>query len=146
VSTVFLFYKQPLQDFQIEQQLKDTSQPRTFNQENPEGKWLLSAPHCGLSRPRRLFCALRHFQSELTLNHLTMKLSKRTWGLYIIWVFFHFILLILPKGGSYYSKDQFWPFCDGSYSEAYDISEFLIYSLLPVVIIYAIKLINHDKN
>ena len=75
-----------------------------------------------------------------------MKLSKRTWGLYLIWVFFHFILLILPKQGSYYSKHEFWPFSDGSYSEAYDASEFLIYSLLPLVIIYALKLINHDKN
>lgn len=77
-----------------------------------------------------------------------MKLSKKTWDLYLIWVFIHFILLILPKDEAafYYQHRQFWPFGEGSYSETYDISEFLIYSSVPLVIFYAQKLIKDENS
>ena len=82
----------------------------------------------------------------LTTKPTTMRLSKKTWGYYLIWVFLHFTLWILPKDGYGSSYQEFWPFTSGSLSETYDLSEFLIYSLLPLVIIYSIKLIRDGKS
>ena len=83
----------------------------------------------------------RHFNPK----PITMHLSRRTWGLYIIWVFIHFILWVLPKDGYGPTYREFWPFGEGGV-DSYDTSEFLIYSLLPLVIIYSLKLIRNDKD
>lgn len=75
-----------------------------------------------------------------------MNLSKKTWGYYLLWVFLHFILLIIPK--DHYDSDytEFWPFTGKTLGQSYDLSEFLVYSLLPLVIIYSIKLIKNEKD
>jgi len=77
-----------------------------------------------------------------------MKLKRKTWGLYLIWVFIHFILLILPKDGYNYTlhQNEFWPFSGNSWDQTYDLSEFLIYSLAPLIILYALNLMRHEND
>jgi hypothetical protein len=77
-----------------------------------------------------------------------MKLKRRTLGLYLIWVGIHLTLFILPKDGFEFDQHykEFWPFSGNSWDQTYDLSEFLIYSLAPLIILYALNLIRHEKD
>ena len=63
----------------------------------------------------------------------------------IFWLFVNFICLMLAKD-MYYSKDIFYPFTENKLIYSYDITEFLVYGVTPIVIFVIIKLINNEKN
>lgn len=63
----------------------------------------------------------------------------------LIWLFVHFVCLMLAKD-MYYSKDIFYPFTENSLRYSYDITEFLVYGLTPIVIFVIIKLIRNENN
>jgi len=63
-----------------------------------------------------------------------IKENKRIVGFYLIWLLFHFIFL-LASWNSQNNTEQFWPFYEWDRDHGvYDLSEFLVYSLLPVFI------------
>jgi hypothetical protein len=74
---------------------------------------------------------------------------KKLIGIYIIWLTVHLIFLITSKSWrlegyteySYQYAEQFWPLGTNKLSATYDISEFIIYSIVPVALIIAINFI-----
>jgi len=77
--------------------------------------------------------------------------NKRLLGFYTIWFTIHFIILVvswtqtdlfLERG----SKGEFWPLTDHNILSTYDFTEFLIYTITPVLIIVAITLINTKQD
>ncbi len=63
----------------------------------------------------------------------------------LIWLFVHFACLMLAKD-MYYSKDIFYPFTENSLRYSYDITEFLVYGLTPIVIFVIFKLIRNEND
>jgi hypothetical protein len=63
----------------------------------------------------------------------------------LAWMFINFICLMLAKD-LYYSKDVFFPFTENSLKYSYDITEFIVYGISPIVLFVIIKLINNEKN
>ena len=65
---------------------------------------------------------------------------KKYIGYYSLWAFMHLVFLAIGWNGDYHEK--FWPFQGSSYSgsisRAYDFSEFLVYVLGPIIIIFAL--------
>jgi hypothetical protein len=71
-------------------------------------------------------------------------------GIYLGWAFLHLVLLTIGWNGD--DHELFWPFqstyvSKGEFKEAYDISEFLVYVIGPVVLIFILALFDDgDKN
>jgi len=71
---------------------------------------------------------------------------------YIIWLFFNFIALLMSfnEDGN---KSKFWPFLDYDFSDKfsdltkyYDMSEFMFYTLSPLLVVYFIYSYFQKKN
>jgi hypothetical protein len=73
-------------------------------------------------------------------------------GILLFWLFINFICLMLGKEGGngldeyLYAKDNFFPFTDLKLLYAYDISEFVVYGVSPIIVFTIIKLRNHENN
>ena len=63
----------------------------------------------------------------------------------IFWLFVNFICLMLAKD-MYYSKDIFYPFTENKLIYSYDITEFLVYGVTPIVIFIILKIIEIEKS
>ncbi|MBK7311343.1 MAG: hypothetical protein IPI93_11300 [Sphingobacteriaceae bacterium] len=76
--------------------------------------------------------------------------NKKLIGVYILWFTIHLIILIITWGSqSYRSAENFWPFAgsyEGDLSRAYDLTEFLFYTIIPVFLIIAIHFLQQSKN
>lgn len=66
-------------------------------------------------------------------------------GILIFWLFVNFICLMMAKD-MYYSKDIFYPFTENKLTYSYDITEFLVYGVSPIVVFVVIKLVNNDEK
>ena len=72
-------------------------------------------------------------------------------GLYLLWIGLHFTLLMLLENTFQY-KSGFWPFvCVAYYSSdkpiySYDYTEFIFYTILPVIIYIAIYYFKKNKD
>ncbi len=83
------------------------------------------------------------------MKDMLRKIIHSLMGLYLLWVATHLTLLI-SLGKTFQYKREFWPFvCVAYYSSdkpiySYDYTEFLIYTILPVIIYIAIH--NFKKN
>jgi hypothetical protein len=69
--------------------------------------------------------------------------NKKLLGIYTLWITLHFIIFVFSSNGS---KHEFWPLTDYSLMDSYDITEFLIYSICPILLIIAINLISSSKD
>lgn len=82
-------------------------------------------------------------------------LTKQLLAAYICWVMLHLIFLV--AGDNFFGyidtnqylgvvKNEFFPFEDeyGHYMRVYDITEFIIYSILPVAVYWAIRLVKES--
>lgn len=83
-------------------------------------------------------------------------LTKQLLAAYICWVMLNIIFLV--AGDNFWGeieinhylgvvKNEFFPFEDadwGSYMRAYDITEFIIYSILPVAVYWVIRLVKES--
>ena len=63
----------------------------------------------------------------------------------ISWLFINFICLKLAQL-SYYSKERFFPFTESSLKHSYDLTEFLVYGVTPIIIFVIIKIISNEKS
>jgi hypothetical protein len=72
--------------------------------------------------------------------------NKRFISVYLVWIVIHSFLLLKNLGDGYTSKgDRFWPFSTDNL-DYYDISEWFVYVVSPLVIIFIIKAYNnHEK-
>lgn len=75
-----------------------------------------------------------------------MKLTNKEISSYLIWVAVN--LFVLLRLGRLALKDSdFYPFSRGfEYIEDYDISEFLIYTIIPLLLILAIKFSRSEQR
>lgn len=82
-------------------------------------------------------------------------LTKQLLAAYICWVMLHLIFLV--AGDNFFGEieinhylghveNEFFPFEDeyGHYMRVYDITEFIIYSILPVAVYWAIRLVKES--
>ena len=68
-----------------------------------------------------------------------MKFSNREKGNYLIWVAVN-LMVLLALGDLRFGDEGFYPFDGFDDFNDYDISEFLLYTIAPLLIILAIKL------
>lgn len=82
-------------------------------------------------------------------------LTKQLLAAYSCWVMLHLIFLV--AGDNFFGdidtnhylgvvKNEFFPFEDeyGHYIRVYDITEFIIYSILPIAVYWAIRLVKES--
>jgi len=68
---------------------------------------------------------------------------KKILGYYVFWCFLHLVFLAIGWNGD--RHEYFWPFGDSNYyntiKDAYDFSEFLVYVLGPIVLLFSLNFI-----
>ena len=86
-------------------------------------------------------------------KNIDIEFLKNAIGWYLAWVALHLgILLIASDGifqGSNMGARKFWPFGDrAEFDEIaqYDITEFLVYTVFPLVILIIISLVRQDEK
>ena len=89
---------------------------------------------------------------------LDYQFLRKAMGYYLAWILFHLTLLLVFSEGAFSSinsnggLDDFWPFdglsgckrCD--FAEYYDITEFLVYTIFPLVILVIISLTKEQNK
>ncbi|MFC1784849.1 hypothetical protein ACFL0J_04385 [Candidatus Neomarinimicrobiota bacterium] len=83
-----------------------------------------------------------------------MKFSNRAKGIYLLWITINFFLLIISGNitdlfifGRGYSADKyFFPFDSIDIENSYDLTEFLLYTALPILVFVSYKLITTKKD
>lgn len=74
-----------------------------------------------------------------------MKLTNKEMRSYLIWVAVN-LLVLLALGTLEFGYRDFYPFGGFEYIDEYDISEFLAYTIVPLLIILAIKFGKENKT
>lgn len=75
-----------------------------------------------------------------------INISKQVVGYYLVWFLLHLILLLVNWKASDYANERFWPFSERSELEHYDFSEFLLYTLVPLIILVIVNLFKDPKE
>jgi Fe2+ transport system protein B len=93
---------------------------------------------------------------EAHKSSIDYQFLKKALGWYLAWILFHLMLLLVFSGGAFESNNSssglsdFWPFDDYSgsrFARRYDITEFLVYTIFPLVILVIISLTrNQDQT
>lgn len=93
---------------------------------------------------------------EAHKSSIDYQFLKKAMGWYLAWILFHLMLLLVFSGGAFESDNSngglsdFWPFDDYSgsrFARRYDITEFLVYTIFPMVILVIISLTrNQDQT
>jgi|TARA_B110000908_G_C9870766_1_gene278256 hypothetical protein len=79
---------------------------------------------------------------------LDYEILKKAMGWYIAWVLLHLGLLLIfsyKVFGGHWRTDYFWPFGDDSI-EAYDITEFLVYTIFPLGILIVWSMVSAQNS
>ena len=77
------------------------------------------------------------------MKDFVRQLSNKFKSIYLIWIIFNFLLLMLGSGISRHI-DDFYPF-DGFHVWFYDYSEFLVYTITPILLYYSFWLWGKEK-
>lgn len=67
--------------------------------------------------------------------------KKRMIAVYYVWVFINIISLLSSSGNKY----RFWPIDHGSMEDTYDIKEFLVYVVGPLLAFYVYEQFSEKK-
>lgn len=107
-------------------------------------------PHCGTKQKSENILKsdeVNNKENEETLEIKIKKFindNKNFVVFYLIWFFFHLVFLCYDSNK--YDKEEFWPFSNAEL-RYYDLSEFVVYLIIPIVILALWKLIGNDiKN
>tara|TARA_B100000315_G_C14008237_1_gene333314 strand:+ start:44 stop:298 length:255 start_codon:yes stop_codon:yes gene_type:complete len=66
-------------------------------------------------------------------------------GIWILWLVFHIIVALVSGNGDFFEMDNyFFPFSYDSELGEYDISEFLSYLIIPVLLYIAFRILNPE--
>lgn len=75
---------------------------------------------------------------------------KKAMGWYLAWVLLHLGLLLIGSDGIFdgenMGSDDFWPFNYKSRVRDYDITEFLVYTIFPIIILFIINMVRSDDK
>jgi len=94
---------------------------------------------------------------EAHKSSIDYQFLKKAMGWYLAWILLHLSLLLIFSSGAFKGSnsndgvDDFWPFDScGSYcdfAQRYDITEFLVYTIFPLIILVIISLTkNQDQT
>lgn len=87
---------------------------------------------------------------EAHKSSIDYQFLRKSMGYYLAWVLLHLgLLLIGSKGifeGSNMGSDEFWPFNWKSRVQEYDITEFLVYTIFPIAILFIINMTHRDEK
>ena len=72
-------------------------------------------------------------------------ISKKTIALYLIWFLINLIIWLINFRYSA-DKEYFWPFSKRSEIEDYDITEFIVYTIIPLIIVFIVNLLRTHSN
>ncbi len=77
--------------------------------------------------------------------------NKQLIGVYLLWIAVHFTLWMIgvsqDKTTNRYSHvKEFWPFGNSGISSTYDITEFLVYLIVPLLLVFSSVLLMPQKN
>ena len=61
--------------------------------------------------------------------------NNRLLAMYALWALFHTVLLLSSSPYTNW-KYKFWPFTEDKWSETYDLSEWLVYVVGPLILLY----------
>ena len=107
--------------------------------------------HCGAS----LIKAVAPTNNEQIVSPQTVKkletvfgvnLSKPAIGGFLVWVLIHLILLLTNWKGSDSANEYFWPFSKRAELEDYDFTEFLLYTVVPLIVLVIINLFKEPQQ
>lgn len=89
-------------------------------------------------------------------SSMDFQFLRKTMGYYLAWILVHLSLLLIFSSGAFKSTNSnngikdFWPFDScGTYcgfAKRYDISEFLVYILFPLIILIIISLTRNQNK
>jgi hypothetical protein len=78
---------------------------------------------------------------------------RKAMGWYLAWVVLHLGLLLIGSDGIFESNNmgakRFWPFgrlSDFDEVDYYDITEFLVYTIFPLAILFIISMVRNNNN
>ena len=71
-------------------------------------------------------------------------ITNKIVGIYIVWVTLNFLIALFTEQSFFEYDEDFAPFSRGFID--YDFSEFVFYTIIPVLLFVAYKLINSDKK
>ncbi len=74
---------------------------------------------------------------------LGLNISNKLIGFYLLWVLIHFIILLI--NGQFETNGDFWPITDSRIYK-YDISEFLIFTIVPLMLLIIMNFLKSDKK
>lgn len=75
-----------------------------------------------------------------------INLSKKVVGIYLIWFLLHLILLLVNWNGNSSAGERLWPFSKHSNLDDYDFTEFLLYTIVPLIFLVIINLFRERKG
>jgi hypothetical protein len=75
-----------------------------------------------------------------------IKEHKKVIAILLIWLFIQLIFLLTSNSSGPKSRSNFYPFSDYPYHEIYDLSEFLVYGLGPIIIIIASTIFFNEEK
>ncbi len=70
--------------------------------------------------------------------------NKKLIAIILLWTFINVIFLAISDADYY--KSELWPFTEKSLTSTYDISEFLLYVIGPIIIGVCYSLIKSNEN
>jgi hypothetical protein len=118
-------------------------------------------PHCGKSQIDFEHLLKEKIVDEIIEKEITRQVSeahkssidkmflKQSIGWYLAWVLLHLALLLIGAksilSDGYYN-DEFYPF--GSHHDVsdYDIREFLVYTIFPLLILFIVSMVRHQDE
>ncbi len=87
---------------------------------------------------------------EAHKSSIDYQFLKKAMGWYLAWVLLHLGLLLIGSEGIFdgqnMGSDYFWPFNYKSRVRDYDITEFLVYTIFPIVILFIISMVKNDEQ
>lgn len=107
--------------------------------------------HCGaLQKLPPTSANSQQIVSRLTVDNFKgifgINISKQVVGYYLVWFLLHLILLLINWRASSSSNGYFWPFSKHSDLDDYDFSEFILYTVVPLIILVIVNLFKDPKE
>jgi hypothetical protein len=77
---------------------------------------------------------------------LSIPFSKKEIGFYLAWLLLNLILLLTNLNDDWFENEKLWPFNTKSEFKDYGLSEFLLFTLVPLITLFIVKLLNSSKE
>lgn len=84
------------------------------------------------------------------IDNYYQQFFKKVLGYYLAWVLIHLTFLLIFSAcwncNNSDGLDDFWPFDRFTQLKRYDITEFIVYTVFPIIILFIIALVKKENN